>query len=46
MRNGPRGENIAYKDIKWLTFISKEEGRAKLVCHVYDSTYGVVKEKD
>ena len=45
MGNWPRGEKIAHKDIK-LYFISQEEGRAKLVSHVYDITYGVVKEKD
>lgn len=28
------------------TFISQEEGRAKLVSHVYDITYGIVKEGD
>ncbi len=46
MGNWPRGEKIAHKDIKLRTFISQEEGRAKLVSHVYDITYGVVKEKD
>lgn len=46
MGNWPRGEKIAHKDIKMRTFISQEEGRAKLVSHVYDITYGIVKEKD
>jgi amidophosphoribosyltransferase len=46
LNNWPRGEKIAHKDIKLRTFISQEEGRAKLVSHVYDITYGVVKEKD
>lgn len=46
MGNWPRGEKIAHKDIKLRTFISQEEGRAKLVSHVYDITYGIVKEKD
>ncbi|MDQ8192867.1 amidophosphoribosyltransferase [Coraliomargarita sp. SDUM461004] len=46
MGNWPRGEKIAHKDIKLRTFISQEEGRAKLVSHVYDITYGVVQEKD
>ena len=36
MGNWPRGEKIAHKDIKLRTFISQEEGRAKLVSHVYD----------
>ena len=46
MRNWPRGEKIAHKDIKMRTFISQEKGRAQLVSHVYDISYGVVKEKD
>lgn len=46
MGNWPRGEKIAHKDIKMRTFISQEEGRAKLVSHVYDITYGIVKPKD
>lgn len=46
MSNWPRGEKIAHKDIKLRTFISQEAGRAQLVSHVYDITYGVVKEDD
>lgn len=46
MNNWPRGEKVAHKDIKLRTFISKEEGRAQLVSHVYDITYGVVKPDD
>lgn len=46
MGNWPRGEKIAHKDIKLRTFISQEKGRAKLVSHVYDITYGVVESKD
>ena len=46
MGNWPRGEKVAHKDIKMRTFISKEKGRAQLVSHVYDITYGVVKEDD
>lgn len=46
MGNWPRGEKIAHKDIKLRTFISQEAGRAQLVSHVYDITYGIVKEKD
>lgn len=46
MDNWPRGEKIAHKDIKLRTFISQEDGRAQLVSHVYDITYGVVKEND
>ncbi|MCF6313839.1 MAG: amidophosphoribosyltransferase [Verrucomicrobiales bacterium] len=46
LRNWPRGEKIAHKDIKLRTFISQEEGRAQLVSHIYDVTYGVVKPAD
>lgn len=46
MDNWPVGEKIANKDIKLRTFISQESGRAQLVSHVYDITYGVVREKD
>lgn len=43
MDNWPRGEKIANKDIKLRTFISQESGRAQMVSHVYDITYGVVR---
>lgn len=46
MQNWPRGEKIAHKDIKMRTFISQEKGRAQLVSHVYDITYGIVEEGD
>ena len=46
MDNWPKGEKIANKDIKLRTFISQESGRAQLVSHVYDITYGVVREKE
>lgn len=46
MGNWPRGEKIAHKDIKLRTFIAQEKGRSQLVSHVYDITYGVVKEED
>ena len=42
MDNWPKGKKIANKDIKLRTFISQESGRAQLVSHVYDITYGVV----
>ena len=45
MDNWPKGEKIANKDIKLRTFISQESGRAQLVSHVYDITYGVVREE-
>ncbi|MCF8365437.1 MAG: amidophosphoribosyltransferase [Bacteroidales bacterium] len=40
----PRVEDIAVKDVKLRTFISKDSGRNDLVGHVYDITYGVIKE--
>ncbi len=46
LRNWPRGEKIAHKDIKMRTFISQEKGRNQLVSHVYDITYGVVRPGD
>ncbi len=46
LRNWPRGEKVAHKDIKLRTFISQEDDRAKLVSHVYDITYGVVNPDD
>ena len=46
LRNWPRGEKVAHKDIKLRTFISQEKGRDQLVSHVYDITYGVVREGD
>lgn len=39
----PRMEKIAIKDAKLRTFIAGESGRNDLVAHVYDVTYGVVK---
>jgi len=46
MRNWPRGEKIAHKDIKMRTFIAQEKGRDQLVSHVYDVTYGMVGPDD
>jgi len=46
LRNWPKGEKVAHKDIKMRTFISQEKSRDQLVSHVYDITYGVVKEGD
>jgi len=40
----PRIEKIAIKDIKLRTFISEEKGRDDLVGHVYDITYGTIRE--
>jgi len=46
MRNWPRTEKIAHKDIKSRTFIAQEQGRDALVSSVYDITYDVVKPTD
>lgn len=46
LRNWPRGEKIALKDIKMRTFIAQETGRDALVSGSYDITYGVVTPKD
>jgi amidophosphoribosyltransferase len=46
MRNWPRAEKIAHKDVKMRTFISQEEGRAQMASQVYDITYGVVTPED
>ena len=46
LRNWPKGEKVAHKDIKMRTFISQEKGRDQMVSHVYDITYGVVKAGD
>tara|TARA_B100001123_G_C15309926_1_gene1024017 strand:- start:529 stop:2445 length:1917 start_codon:yes stop_codon:yes gene_type:complete len=46
MRNWPKSEKVALKDIKLRTFISKEKTRADLASHVYDISYGTVSETD
>lgn len=46
LKNWPRGEKIAHKDIKMRTFIAQEKGRDQLVSHVYDITYGMVADGD
>jgi amidophosphoribosyltransferase len=46
LRNWPKGEKIAHKDIKMRTFISQEKSRDQMVSHVYDITYGVVNPGD
>lgn len=40
----PRIDQIAVKDAKLRTFITQDTARDDLVTHVYDVTYGVVKE--
>jgi amidophosphoribosyltransferase len=39
----PRVEKIAIKDAKLRTFIADESSRTDLVTHVYDVTYGIIK---
>ncbi len=39
-----RVEDIAVKDVKLRTFITKDSTRDDLVGHVYDITYGVIRE--
>ena len=39
----PRVEKIAIKDVKMRTFITEDSTRNDLVHHVYDVTYGLVK---
>jgi amidophosphoribosyltransferase len=46
MRNWPRAEKVAWKDIKLRTFISQETGRNQLASHVYDVSYGTLREGD
>lgn len=41
-----RFEKIAIKDVKMRTFITDDASRDDLVAHVYDVTYGVVKDTD
>ena len=42
----PRIEKIAIKDVKLRTFITEDKGRDDLVAHVYDVTYGIIKNTD
>jgi amidophosphoribosyltransferase len=39
-----RIEKIAIKDVKMRTFITEDVGRAEMVQHVYDITYGTVRK--
>jgi amidophosphoribosyltransferase len=39
----PRVEKIAIKDVKLRTFIADDASRDDLVAHVYDVTYGIIK---
>ncbi|MGM0573950.1 MAG: amidophosphoribosyltransferase, partial [Bacteroidota bacterium] len=39
----PRVENVAVKDVKMRTFITEDQKRDDLVAHVYDVTYGIIR---
>jgi amidophosphoribosyltransferase len=39
----PRVEKLAIKDVKLRTFITQDADRKDMVAHVYDTTYGVIK---
>ncbi len=39
-----RIEKLAIKDVKMRTFITEDAGRAEMVQHVYDITYGTVRK--
>ena len=41
----PRVEKLAIKDVKLRTFIADDASRDDLVAHVYDVTYGIIREK-
>lgn len=41
-----RFEKIAWKDIKLRTFITEDNQRNDLAAHVYDVTYGVVRQQE
>lgn len=41
----PRIEKIAVKDAKMRTFIASADSRGDIISHVYDVTYGLVKNK-
>ncbi|MEI6852701.1 MAG: amidophosphoribosyltransferase [Bacteroidota bacterium] len=40
----PRFEKVAVKDMKLRTFITQDNDRDDLVAHVYDVTYGIVRD--
>ncbi len=40
----PRVEKIAIKDVKLRTFIADDASRDDLVAHVYDVTYGIIRD--
>ena len=46
LSNKPRIEKVAIKDAKLRTFIADDNNRNELVEHVYDITYGSIKNTD
>ncbi len=46
LRNWPRAEKVAHKDVKLRTFISQEKTRTNMASHVYDITYDSVRPGD
>lgn len=42
---GPRIEKLAIKDVKLRTFITQDADRQDMVAHVYDTTYGIIKNQ-
>ena len=46
MNISPRAEKIAVKDAKLRTFITSDDSRNDLVAHIYDVTYGKVRNTD
>lgn len=42
---GIRIEKVAVKDVKMRTFITQDKQRDDLVAHVYDITYGIVRDE-
>jgi len=40
----PRFEKVAVKDMKLRTFITQDKDRDDLVAHVYDVSYGIIKD--
>ncbi len=45
LKMAPRVEKIAIKDAKLRTFITQDADRSDMVAHVYDTTYGLIKNK-
>ena len=43
---GPRVEKLAIKDVKLRTFITQDADRQDMVAHVYDTTYGIIKNHE